>query len=49
MIKVCYKFKRLPKKSQNRVCTATLFQSFNCSSCYDLWQSWLLWKSVTFI
>ena len=39
MIKICYKFKRLPKKSQNRVCIATLCQSFNCSSRYDLWQS----------
>jgi len=24
----------------------TLCQSFNCSSCYDLWQSWLPWKST---
>ena len=33
----------LSKKSQNHFCIATLCQSFNCSSCYDLWQSFLLY------
>ena len=40
---------RLSKKSQNHFCVATLCQSFSCSSCYDLWQSWLLWLSIAFV
>jgi len=37
---------KLSKKSQNHFCITTLCQSFNCPSCYDLWQSWLLWLSI---
>jgi len=37
-------FCSLPKK--RNTCITTLCQSFNCSLCYDLWQSWLLWLSI---